>query len=343
MVFAGMQEIQKNKEFQNLFKFASKKDDDKDEKKDKKKGDDKKSKNPFAKKDKKENPFAKNEYGKKRKNPFAKRENPFAKKDDCKDDKKSDKAKKNAYLVRSLSKVSQVLNESGYVKSSLYAIKALETLVAKAQEEIDEEIDLDFGDHDMPRSSIEMLLDEDETSGIEDLLDSPFQKDRRNMRQFIDDNDAIDKDIDFEMEDDFEYDMGTLMDSDIDDVLHALRVSERIGGDRKEKEKIFFETLGDGMSYRDDNAAFDLEIEDDSENLNLKDLVNFDPSFDDLMSAFESVSDEGLSEDELERAFIQELNRDYDYGGETNEIGDFEETDKSIRPLLDEIEEEDDY
>jgi hypothetical protein len=42
---------------------------------------------------------------------------------------------KTAYLIKSLAKLSHILDASGHTKSSLYAIKALETLVAKAQEE----------------------------------------------------------------------------------------------------------------------------------------------------------------------------------------------------------------
>jgi hypothetical protein len=59
---------------------------------------------------------------------------------------------KTAYLIKSLAKLSHILDASGHTKSSLYAIKALETLVAKAQEEIDEfndeeEVIKDRGNH----------------------------------------------------------------------------------------------------------------------------------------------------------------------------------------------------
>lgn len=40
---------------------------------------------------------------------------------------------KTAYLIKSLAKLSQVLDESGYTESSLYAIRALENLVANAE------------------------------------------------------------------------------------------------------------------------------------------------------------------------------------------------------------------
>jgi hypothetical protein len=318
MVFAGMQEIQKNKEFQNLFKFASKKDDDKDEKK-VKKDDGKKGKNPFAKKDKKENPFAKKKDGKKGRNPFAKKENPFAKKETCEDNKKSDKDKKNAYLVRSLSKVSQVLNESGYLKSSLYAIKALETLVAKAQDEED-----DYYYYNDPLSeSVEYEEDEE---------DEP----RHN------------KTVNFEMEKDFgdlDYDMESLMDSDVGDVFKALTASERANS-RKEQEKIFFQMLEDYIANKDDNAASDFEIDSGVENFKLKDVVNSDLSFDDLMDALEAVSHRDLSKKELERAFIQELgaNRDYserdeEYSNdEYDEYSDEDSDDEdAIKSLLDEV------